>query len=79
LVDWSYHTDCGPHLRHEKVPRGEWLAVLQVTGCIRGKGLLCLLLMMSREEEEEVGHRLEEEEEEEADVAGVSPHHSMDH
>jgi len=62
-----------------------------MTGCIRGKGLLYLPLLLSvsheEEEEEEVDYRQEvEEEEEEATVAdvvvvvaGVSPHHNMDH
>lgn len=55
-----------------------------MTGCIRGKGLLYLLLLTVSHEEEEVDYRQEVEEEEAtvADVvvvAGVSPHHNMDH
>lgn len=62
-----------------------------MTGCIRGNALLLYLLLLltmshEEEEEEEVDYRQEvEEEEEEATVAdvvvvaGVSPHHNMDH
>ncbi len=58
-----------------------------MTGCIRGKDLLLYLTVSheEEEEEEEVDYRQEvEEEEEEATVAdvvvaGVSPHHNMDH
>ena len=57
-----------------------------MTGYIRGKGLLYLLLLTVSHEEEEVDYRQEVvEEEEEATVAdvvvvaGVSPHHNMDH